>query len=50
MKPSEKRYLGKDLRMISKFILDKFSDIPTNSKICSRCRKERIELEMLICL
>jgi len=45
MKPSEKRYLGKDLRMISKFILDKFSDIPTNSKICSGCRKERIELE-----
>jgi len=33
--------------MISKFILDEFSDILTNSKICSGCRKERnwIELE-----
>lgn len=45
-KPGEKGHLGKDLRVIPKFILDKFPDIPTNSKICSGCRKKsRTKLE-----
>lgn len=45
-KPSEKEHFGEDLRVIPKFILDKFPDIPTNSKICSGCRKEgRTKLE-----
>jgi len=39
-KLGEKGHCGKDLRMIPKFIRDKFPEIPTNSKICSACRKK----------
>jgi len=39
-KLGEKEHCGKDLRMIPKFIRDKFPEISTNSKICSACRKK----------
>lgn len=44
-KLGEKGHIGKDLRVIPKFILDKFPDIPTNSKICFKCRKKKTEFE-----
>lgn len=45
-KSGEKGHIGKDLRVIPKYILDKFPDMPTTSKICSACRKKcRTKLE-----
>lgn len=45
-KYGEKGHVGKDLRVTPKSILDTFPDIPTQSKICSVCRKKcRTKLE-----
>lgn len=39
-KPGEKGHVGKDLRVMSNFFSAKFPGIPTNSKLCSGCRKK----------
>jgi len=39
-KPGEIGHKGKDLRRITQSVLDKFPRLPTNSKICSACRKK----------
>jgi len=48
-KLGEKGHCGKDLRMIPKFIRDKFPEIPTILKFVLHVGK-KVGLNMLICL